>query len=165
MFDSPLSHPSWADSSVGQTHATSAQHAIFFLLLWYQLLLLWLLLLLRLLLQVWFDQHTHHPMAWNTAMAAAGAVPSHLELLEISKHTGVAHRQEVLGKTVAGLQELCMCVRPTGCVCVCVRACARTCVCVCVCGGALHMRPTVCVWVHACVRAFVCAFVYVCMCM
>lgn len=60
----------------------------------------------------WFSE-TPHPLTWNQETAALlDQRDSHslsiVELIELSRKTGIASRQEVLGKTVAGLQELVM---------------------------------------------------------
>jgi len=60
----------------------------------------------------WFESATGHPLAWNAQAAARLNGPdgelSLTELIELSKRTGILGRQEVLGKTLAGLQELVM---------------------------------------------------------
>ncbi|KAL6762623.1 hybrid-cluster protein [Haematococcus lacustris] len=59
----------------------------------------------------WFEDSTGHPLAWNTASAqllSKGGLADldMVELMNTAKSTGILKRQEVLGNTVAGLQEL-----------------------------------------------------------
>ncbi|GLC35355.1 hypothetical protein PLESTB_000573600 [Pleodorina starrii] len=52
--------------------------------------------------QPWFGSMPH-PLAWNSQAAALGGVG---DMIEIGMQTGIAARQEALGETLAGLQEL-----------------------------------------------------------
>lgn len=59
----------------------------------------------------WFEESTGHPLQWNTINAKRLENGENLgmeELCEVSRHVGIIGRQEVLGKTIAGLQELVM---------------------------------------------------------
>jgi hypothetical protein len=73
----------------------------------------------------WFEDATGHPLAWNAAAAARASPDAPLdliELLDVSRRTGVLYRQDTLGKTSAGLQVA------AACVCVCVFPRVFTCV-------------------------------------
>ncbi|GFR45201.1 hypothetical protein Agub_g6595 [Astrephomene gubernaculifera] len=52
--------------------------------------------------QPWFGSMPH-PLAWNSAAVALGGVG---DMIEVGQQTGVTARQQVLGETLAGLQEL-----------------------------------------------------------